>query len=61
MVNTTFPIMDKIIRVRFMPELYIDQDCVKLIRHVGAYKHSCALKSQPISNIGPITTFLSNS
>ena len=37
------------------------QNCVKLIGHGGAHKHSCALKSLSIQNTCSITNFLPTS
>ena len=56
MVNTTFPVMNEVIRVRAMPE-FLCQDCVKLIGNGGANKLSCALKPMSILNKGSITNF----
>ena len=59
MVGTTFPVMDVLIRaVRAKPES-VYQNCVKLIGHGGAHKHSCALKSLCIQNTSSITNYLS--
>ena len=46
--------------VRAKPE-FVYQDCVKLIGHCGAHKHSCALKSLSIQNTCSITNFLPTS
>ena len=46
--------------VQAKPEL-VYQNCVKLIGHGGAHKHSCALKSLFIQNTSSITSFLPNS
>ena len=43
--------------VRAKPE-FVYQNCVELIGHGGAHKHSCALKSLPIQNTCSITNFL---
>ena len=40
---------------------FVYQDCVKLIGHGGAHKHSCALKCLSIQNICSITNFLPTS
>ena len=52
MVNTTFLLMDEMIRVRAMPE-FVHQDCVDIIINDGAHKHSCTLKPLSILNTGP--------
>ena len=57
MVNSTFPIMDEVIRVWAMSE-FVRQVGVKLISSGGAYKHSFALKPLAILNTGPIIIFL---
>ena len=43
MVNSTFPLMDGVIRVQGMPE-FVHQDCFKLTDKGGTHKHSCTLK-----------------
>ena len=43
--------------VHAKPE-FVYQNCVKLIGHGGAHKHSCALKSLSIQNTCSITNFL---
>ena len=57
MVNSTFPIMDEVIRVWAMSE-FVRQVGVKLISSGGAYKHSFALKPLAILNTGPTIIFL---
>ena len=57
MANSTFPVIDKAIRVWAMPE-FVHLDCDTLISSCGAHKHSFALKPLSILNTGPITTFL---
>ena len=52
MVNTTFLLMDEMIRVRAMHE-FVHQDCVDIIINDGAHKHSCTLKPLSILNTGP--------
>ena len=46
--------------VQAKPE-FVYQNCVKLIGHGGAHKHSCALKSLFIQNTSSITNFLPTS
>ena len=60
MVNTTFPVMDEVIRIGAMPE-FAHQDCVKLKGYDGAPKYSYALTPLSILNTGSITTFLPTS
>ena len=57
MANSTFPVIDKVIRIWAMPE-FVHLDCDTLISSCGAHKHSFALKPLSILNTGPITTFL---
>ena len=57
MVNSTFPVMDELIWVWAMPE-FVHQDCVKLIRSVGAHKHGFPLKPLSYKFSSSLSTFL---
>ena len=57
MVNSTFLVMDEVIRVRVMPE-FVHRVCVKLIGNGLAYKHSCALRPLYWSHTTFLRTFI---
>ena len=59
-VNTHFPVMDEDsgVQAKFQ---FVYQNCVKLIGHGGAHKHSCVLKSLFIQNTSSISSFLPTS
>ena len=49
MVDTTFPVIDKVRRVQAM-DGFAHQDYVKLLGNGGPYKHSCVLPPLSILN-----------
>ena len=55
MVDTTFPVIDKVRRVQAM-DGFAHQDYVKLLGNGGPYKQSCVLPPLSILNTGFITT-----